>query len=72
MKVEREPKNIKNPKCAEFIPQKKKSRYIFQSLNGLTKMSQNLSRKGISIVIRFIIVVGNLMLPKGLDVWDVL
>ena len=24
VKVEREPKNIKNPKCAEFIPQKKK------------------------------------------------
>lgn len=30
--------NIKNPKCAEFILQKKKSRCIFQSLNGLTKM----------------------------------
>ena len=55
MKAEREPKDIKNPKCAEFIPQKKKSRCIFQSLNGLTKMSQNLSRKGISSVIHYTI-----------------
>ena len=38
VKAEKEPKTIKNPKRAEFIPQKKKSRCIFQSLNGLTKM----------------------------------
>ena len=55
MKAEREPKDIKNPKNAEFTPQKKKSRYIFLSLNGLMKMSQSLSRRGISSVIRFII-----------------
>ena len=38
VKAEREPKGTKNPKYAVFIPQKKKLKYIFQFLNGLTKM----------------------------------
>ena len=38
VKAEREPKDIKNPKYAEFTPQKKKSKCISPSSNGLTKM----------------------------------
>ena len=55
VKVGTEPNDTKNQKCAVFTPQKKKSKYIFQFLNGLTKMLQSSLRKGISSAIHSII-----------------